>query len=481
MSPFRSRSIKLLIIPIAIIAVIAINYSGKWKWKKQEAELRAKGEKLELTEFAPPPLPDSENFFTAPVWQKINSADNDNPPANSMRAAMRNKDGNSVLSALRKNCKEKLKLDWEVAADFYKKSGKVPANLPAPEAVLQALRSADPELEELQQAAKRPSQQSNFAYGINNKFAINIEASTRLMSVAQYLLLRSSVEAELGQSDAALDHLLLIFRLADAAKGDSLLISFLIRVSILQIAVDTIANGLSLHVWNAAQLEKIETALNAVNLPQDYAETLRVERAYGGSLIDYAVEQGDLARTFQGVHGSDEVKSSDKQDFAIKIQTIGYKILSFHKSKANHFQLIQKLIEDAEAPNFSAKSSFELTKGTKFSPFDLFSMTLPTIAASKERVAHCENALRQAKIACELESYRLENNTYPESLNILNQKLPADIYSEKAMRYERLSPSEYKLWSIGPDEIDQEGEIQLNRETKQGDIIWFSDRAGNDS
>ncbi|MFV0338705.1 MAG: hypothetical protein ACK5LK_10755 [Chthoniobacterales bacterium] len=389
---------------------------------------------------------------------------------------MQGEEGKSVLSVLRKDRQKNKIPNWELAANFYKQTYKISADLSAPETVFQVLRTADPELKEIQQAAQRPSQQTNFSYGADGNFVIDIAALSDLLSVAQYLYLRSSVEAELGQGDEAFKHLLLIFRLADAANADPLILSFLMRAAILKVATNTIANGISLSAWNAKQLEQIKNLLNDISLPQDYANALRGERAYGGSIIDSGVKQGNIYKALQTTIDDEKTDTSSKQNINLKIYSFVYKTVFLNKGKTRYFQLIQQLIDDAESPSFSSKSSFKLTSGTKISPFDPFDLTLTTITSSKKQVIQYENSLRQARIALELERYKLANTAYPESLSDLNQKLPEDIYSEKAMLYERLSPAEYKLWSIGPDEINQHGKIPLDCKTQQGDIIWTSNR-----
>ncbi len=105
-----------------------------------------------------------------------------------------------------------------------------------------------------------------------------------------------------------------------------------------------------------------------------------------------------------------------------------------------------------------------------------------------EQVLLAETQLRQARIACALELYYARHHSYPSSLEQLVPeycaRVPADLFDQKPMRYER-SSDRYKLWSIGPDEID-DGGLAANDEhlwlrssgppyAPSYDIIWSYD------
>jgi type II secretory pathway pseudopilin PulG len=76
---------------------------------------------------------------------------------------------------------------------------------------------------------------------------------------------------------------------------------------------------------------------------------------------------------------------------------------------------------------------------------------------------HTRNEAQNALLltAFALRAYRLEHNSYPNSLKELTprylSKIPSDPFADnKPLQYRRLG-SEYSLYSIGPDCIDNNG------------------------
>ena len=88
--------------------------------------------------------------------------------------------------------------------------------------------------------------------------------------------------------------------------------------------------------------------------------------------------------------------------------------------------------------------------------------------------------------ACALERYRIEHNTYPNTLEAANRpgerSIPADVISGKPMGYHKTPDGRYALWCFGFDGIDHGGKRVLDAKNPEltkfydskyrGDWVW---------
>ncbi len=80
---FIFRALRFLLFAAIVLATLVAlalsvsSYNSRREWAKTKADLIARGEKLSLVELAPPPIPDEQNFYAAPLWLEL--ADRPNP------------------------------------------------------------------------------------------------------------------------------------------------------------------------------------------------------------------------------------------------------------------------------------------------------------------------------------------------------------------------------------------------------------------
>lgn len=119
---------------------------------------------------------------------------------------------------------------------------------------------------------------------------------------------------------------------------------------------------------------------------------------------------------------------------------------------------------------------------------------LNTLSSSMDiarKAVTLEIVRRQALIACALERYHLQHQSYPEVLAALAPNYlatnPTDLIDAKPMRYRRTDDGRFMLWSVGLDGRDDEGKIvtkdvtrlsQLSRTEFKGDWPWLYQSQG---
>ncbi len=136
--------------------------------------------------------------------------------------------------------------------------------------VLLALSRYDSTIEELRRAAALPASRFPLNYDNEETFSILLPHLAPLKGCAQVLRLHALAELEVVQSDAALADISLALRLIDKIRSEPFLISHLVRMAMLQIAVQPIWEGLARHRWSDAELTELERQLATFDFVADY-------------------------------------------------------------------------------------------------------------------------------------------------------------------------------------------------------------------
>src|SRR5207245_1111118 len=114
--------------------------------------------------------------------------------------------------------------------------------------VLLALEKFGPVLAELREASRRPY--AVFPLYQEKDTFLPLIHLTHLKSISSVVRLRATALLSDGQSPKALDDVKVNFRLADSLKPEPFLISHLVRLSILDISINSVWEGLARHQWS---------------------------------------------------------------------------------------------------------------------------------------------------------------------------------------------------------------------------------------
>jgi len=457
----------------------SVAWWGERQWVQTQAELRAKGEKLHLVELAPPPIPDKENFFAAPVWQAVIDAPKDSKekPLQIFSDILKGPKGEALPRSAGLDTGQPQNL--AEIAQILRPSDSSPEATPA-NAVLEALSVANPELAAIQQAAERPLARYPVKY--EEGFRMALPHAFALLKTAQYLNLRITAEADAGKSEEALRHLLLLFYLADSLNEEPVLISQLVRVSILQIATQVIWEGQVRHAWSVPQLIAIQQRLNEVQIENGLRQALRGERGNINQTFDPILKAASgckLAAVLSGLLNSSDSADQRETLFVAQLYPRGW----IFQDIAYSNNLLQRAIEQGSAleqadywkTTVEPELSDIAASPRRFTHFiSLF--TLPAVGGSMKSFQKTETRLRQAQIACALERYRIAEGTYPAQLTALVPQylteLPLDICNQEDFRYRQPAPDQFILWSVGPDRTDDQGKPMAKISSPTGDWVW---------
>ena len=193
---------------LAAILVTEENWRGKRAWENYQHAAEARGERFDLASVIPPPVPDDQNFFCAPI---VSNALKNSTLFNIYRGESGNWPTNGG------NWQKRKLTDLKQWQDYFRKFSRTPegqtngfpiaAQPQSPaEDVLLALSCYDPALENFRQASLRPHARMplNYEEGFEaaGAWLPCLAAEKRW---AQFLQLRVLADLQAAQSQAALE------------------------------------------------------------------------------------------------------------------------------------------------------------------------------------------------------------------------------------------------------------------------------------
>jgi hypothetical protein len=480
------------------------NWRGKRAWERFKRGREAQGEYFELAKLAPPAVPDDQNFAMAPIvmttyssfmdrdGRKISSSSNivkrlEMPIEVIPAAGSGDVDRPRLVAPGIGNWLKGERIDLSAWQSYYRvlaaRTNLFPVapqpQTPAAE-VLLALSRYDAVLEELRQAAQRPYSRFPLEYDADNPAAVLLPYLSAIRSCLRPLQLRACAELEAGQSDKALDDVRLMLRLVDAINDQPMLITHLVRIAMVNLALQPVWEGVAGQRWSDEQLSLLEQELGRLDFLASYRLSLRGEQSCIAGVIDCLRRTRDL----------DLIDSSGDHGLVpavlIRLSPNGWfrqNQLSCGRRMANWYEPLADLEHRTISPTSVARAdkavAAEIVHRT---PYNLIECTLlPALGMACRRFAYAQVNVDLARVACALERYRLAQGDYPQALDALAPRyiaaLPRDVINGQPLHYRRVDPKRFMLYSVGWNETDDGGRVVLRKvdgpvDVEKGDWVW---------
>jgi hypothetical protein len=538
------RNFKRFLFCLASFAtLIALFYAeedwrGRHDWEKFKREWEAKGERFDWQSILPPPVPDDQNFAFSPVWiaedkyvfqntiERAKAWYGDRIYSNEVAKifpllpvststvvgtnmwSFPSSPGNSGnwTSSRFSDLKP-----WQL---YYRNLGKTnPAAgiIIAPQAqspaqdVLLALGKFDPVIEQLRQDSARPDSRFPIGYDMQPPAAILLPHLAAEKRYAQVLQLRALAELQNGESEKALADVKLMLRLVDASRTEPFLISHLVRIAILQIALQSVWEGLAEHKWSDAQLADLEVELAKLDFLADYQFTIRGERNLVIANIDFfrhPTQSPEFKRPrlyfiapffylMQELYNLSGPGGDENSPIGFQMLVLGFGPsgwLDQNELRIARFETKWYLpVVDPEAQTISSAKiraagnalDEELRHRT---PENLLeTLFMPALGGGARKFAYAQSSVNLARAAIALERYRLAHGEFPESLDALAPKfiaqVPHDVIGGQPLKYRRTDDGLFVMYSVGWNETDDGGVVGLTTDGKntdylKGDWVW---------
>lgn len=496
---------RCVIVLACMVTLIALFYAvedwrGKRAWNQVRAEWEPKGEKFGTLAYVPEKVSDAQNAVMIPMFTQlfeytINPTNGSkqlkgDPNPDEFKSFQKNAWGSSLYGQWRLSQKAVLTelQDYYRGTNDYGKHEFPIADKPQKpgEDILLALSRSDAAVNTLKESFKtRPYAQFPVEY--QDGLGCLLPHLAKLKGIAQFLRPRSLAELSLNQNEKAFDDIMLSLHLVDSLRTEPILISQLVRIAMLELSIQPIWEGMANHQWNDEQLVSMYDQFAKMNFLSSYKLAMRGERTFCteyafDSLIQHGVEP--------------DMWGMGKKEETSFIDQIVPKLVSsmpsgwFRQNEALAVQCLIKMgnVVDAEHHAIDFDSMTKLDKeiiaiSTRRTPYTfLCGMLLPAVSKAFLRFSQGQVTADLARVACNLERYRLANGKYPESLDALvpkyMTKVPDDLMSGKPLHYKTKEDGTFELYSVGADRVDNGGKVGMTGkkdprwDPNSGDWVW---------
>lgn len=458
------------VIPLLIgLFWVVEDSAGKRYLAKTEARLAEAGFSLDPATALPDAPPDEENFCAIPIMRQVGRGAETGPEIEAINKLLNWVGYLSYSGTKLPSPNAPQAVDWE--ALYREIAQRDPsANLPEnPENAALALAQAveaigGPVFAEMEAALDRP--QAAFLPTMKEVFqSPNWRNDSYFFKpyndLQKVLYFRTNLSLANGRADQALTTLRLQWKLSEAAHNYNSITGGLLGIT----ASETAKYGLWKGLWNRhfqkAELHQLITLLGSLHTLEKLPRTFQAEFISQHKTWAMLRQATSKASLFQGPAGSTAAVSS-RLDALLGLLPKGW--FDFNLGRAFHYQLAWlSHIEDTTIPNRFDYENWQgerpLTRGVLWHDYaakEWFSM------GSTGKVYASDHATNQlALVACALELYFLDHQSYPESLAELAPaclpEIPLD-FDQKPIRYQKEEVNgRYKLWSIGLNGTDEGG------------------------
>jgi hypothetical protein len=279
---------------------------------------------------------------------------------------------------------------------------------------------------------------------------------------------KAYVEAAAGRPDAAWDFVQTQLGFADALRNEPILISQLVRFAMIRTACETIHKISEAAPPNAEQYRSVEGLLSDYEDSEPLILALDGERLLLGEWAFHALRNGSVKDVAGGVgdeSGLGEVLLSLYAAFKPLL-------LADH---AAYVRVMGEFTHSAQQP-YSPNEASAMDKKVEQTWSRLHvvtNMLVPAIGRVKQ--LHWELIARihitRAGLAV-LQDKKVQG-AFPQTLESLNLKDVGDPFSDGPLHY-RANPNGFILYSVGPDQKDNNGSPKEKKDKKETDwdIVW---------
>jgi hypothetical protein len=511
------RNFKRFLFGLACFAtLIALFYAEEdWRgwhaWNNFKQEWEAKGEKLDYASVIPSAVPNEQNFALTPVVASCYEMYFDK---NGYEVKPRNTNVVDRLSILSwrdisyENQREKVpdsagwlaaqKVDLKAWQAFFRSPPPTNSVLtnsfpiaPQPqtpaEDVLLALSKYDAVIEEIRQASRLPYSRFPLTYESEDAFSILLPHLAALKISARAVRLRSVAELQNNQTELAVEDVRLGLYLANSLRTEAFPISQLVRLSMLEIALQPVWEGLADHRWSEPQLISLDDDLAKLDFLADCQKAQKAEIFFSAQEANYLRRHRDYTRQFAQMGVNDPGDASFK--FAIyRFMPGGWFYQSALKNGRTLMGYLPAVNHDSGtiSPAIIRQADAAARNGVSFfDPLDslkkMFNAEYLWAGNFLKKIAAGQSYVNLARTAIALERYRLAHGEYPETLDALApqfiSKVPHDVIGGQPLKYRREANGQFVLYSVGWNETDDGGVVGYDAKGKsldssKGDWVW---------
>ena len=498
--------VALGLVALVVLGYLVENVRGRMAWEQCRREWAARGVNIEdWKSVVPAPVPDEDNIAMTPIFQELFAEERAERKrmTESMQAlvssTISNKGDVAAASASLKiksevPVKKRLRLPYVRAATnsipgSAWQAGKSTESLDpwrvalSNDNLLAALAVYEDDLREIEAALKRPSFRYEGWDALNSSPAMDLTLiPSKLIRIYQ---LRAWAKYDEGQYREALEDVMTGFRIANLDQDSPSSVSVLIRSVTLTWMCATLWRGINEQAWDAHQLSAIQEMLQTINLPEHVVKANQFDNRHFANVARFEPFWFFCNWMFSPFGVLDVSEATYFYKIAFGLIPSGFFYQSAVYRVKNFEQINTAIHADERWFDLAEIKRMEAALKKGFPGHRMLSMDITDCYSNQtKRHASTQATIHQAVLACAIERHRLAHGRVPRQLDELVPaylaNIPCDPCDGKPMRYKVVGDSDYVLYSIGVNGVDDGGELALKGsyqkqvDIDEGDWIWRS-------
>lgn len=433
--------------------LLADHARGQAQWQTRKAQRIQMGDRFTWEELVPPAIPDSENFTLAPV----------------VANAVLGTDPNALTQAIKLPKLGREAGDWRLGERTDLQACAQAFGTPSLDAVL---RGWDPVLTDLARASQRPA--SRLPVDLASFEAPGLKG---FRDAGRALRLRALVNLARARSDQALGDVQTLLRIAGHLEREPSLLAHLLRLALVNMALQPIWEGLQDQRFTPTQLEALQADLQRIDLLASGRLAFEGERMGMVTSMTCLAEGRMPPRGLQPREGMDPRKRLGRLGRGWAYRNLLEWDRFFAATFLDSLDPKGHRIHPGSAPDLATWMHARRFRWD----LSIARIALPALVGQIERTAHTQSAVDQAQVACALERHRAAVGALPQSLEALSPRfitrVPHDLAGGQPLRY-AVRTGTFSLHSIGWNLKDDGGLRRLKPEGSlawgEGDWVWAS-------
>lgn len=437
----------LLIFFIVAVVAVVVGYtaiSTKWNGRAQDelAKIRAKGEPITCAELAPPPVPDQIN--AALIYQQAFTM---------LPVSSSGNDSQIIDTVITKEERIKDPSLWDKSRQILVRNRQL--------------------MDTIAEAARRPK--CRFPVKWEDGAAALLPHYSKIREIARWEAADALVKAKYGDMAGSILASEIGLSVSESIKDEPILISLLVRASMVNITLTSLHDSLELGKINDSQAWQLDAALARIRLDEAFVKAMIGERAQGLWVFDSLRKNGPV--TMEALTGGDSQQIMQNIPMYLVSRRIGQPI--FNADKTCYLRYMGKQIELARKPYYKVAADIAdfdpATDAPAYAPITkIFCPVFSRARLGSER-GMANIAVTRAGLG--VVTYKNKFGTYPQTLSELNAKLgwtlPKDPFSGKDLKYKKTANG-FVIYSIGSNMVDEGGKVPDKKSNDQdaGDVVW---------
>jgi len=275
---------------------------------------------------------------------------------------------------------------------------------------------------------------------------------------------KAYLEAKNGNPETAWDMILTQLKFADALRTEPVLISQLIRIQMIRLSCDTIKKLCEIAPPNTQQADEIRSLIKDFDDICTLIFSIDAERLLIGERI-FNLPKDELYKTsVENIQ-----KDADGLIYRLLFYGITFKPL-FLADHAAYLRYMHEGAKFAERP-YSPEEAEALEKRLQKKRHIMTSMLAPALFRIKEIHFEMTAELRIAQAGLALLQYKQNQGAFPDSLEEIKLQNTKDPFTDEMLVY-KAEGQGFVLYSLGPDQKDNNGSPRLKKQKEDWDIAW---------